>query len=108
MNVTEEMANNAGYDKRFAMTKWSLETTFGECELLFATDTLQFDDYDKYDSEAFDGKAKLKRRAEVFPDDCRRAFDLGIQFKSLSINFVATGDASNCNSKVYLLCLSEG
>jgi hypothetical protein len=82
MNVTEKMANDAGYDKHFAMTKWSLETTFGECELLLATDTLQYDDYDKYESEAFDKEAKIKRRVEVFPDDCKRAFELDARLAS--------------------------
>ena len=82
MNVTEEMANDAGYDKHFAMTKWAMETTFGECELMLCTDTLQYDDYEKYDSEAFDGKEKLKRHKEVFPEDCKRAFELGVRLSS--------------------------
>jgi multimeric flavodoxin WrbA len=82
MNVTKEMADAAGYDRHFAMTRWALETTFGECELMLCTDTLQYDDYAKYDSEAFDEKAKLKRHKEVFPEDCRKAFDLGVRMAS--------------------------
>ena len=82
MNVTEGMANDAGYNKHFAMTKWALETTFGECELMLCTDTQQYDDYDKYDSEAFDAEAKLRRHKEVFPEDCKRAFELGVRLVS--------------------------
>ena len=82
MNVTEDMANEAGYDRHFAMTRWALEMTFGECELMLCTDTLQYDDYSKYDSEAFDGKAKLKRHREIFPEDCRHAFELGVRMVS--------------------------
>lgn len=82
MNVTEEMATNAGYDKHFAMTKWAMETTFGECELMLCTDTLQYDDYDRYDSAAFDGAVKLKRHREVFPQDCKRAFEMGVRLVS--------------------------
>jgi multimeric flavodoxin WrbA len=82
MNITEEMANDSGYDKHFVMTKWALETTFGECEVILCTDTLQYDDYDKYESEAFDGKAKLKRHKEIFPNDCKRVFDLGVRLAS--------------------------
>jgi len=82
MNVTDGMAETAGYNKHFAMTKWALETTFGECELMLCTDTLQYDDYDRYDSEAFDGKAKMKRHKEVFPEDCKRAFELGVRLTS--------------------------
>lgn len=82
MNITEEMANDSGYDKHFAMTKWALETAFGECELMLCTDTLQYDDYEKYESEAFDGKTKLKRHKELFPEDCKRAFELGVRLAS--------------------------
>ena len=50
--------------------------------MMLCTDTMQYDDYDKYDSDAFDEKAKLKRHKEVFPEDCRRAFDLGVRMAS--------------------------
>jgi hypothetical protein len=43
------------------------------------TDTLQFSNYDKYESERFDKEAKAKRHAEVFPQECKRAFELGIR-----------------------------
>ena len=82
MNVSEEIAKTAGYDRHFAMTKMSLEMNFGKCELLLSTDTLQYDDYDKYESDAFDGEAKLKRRNEEFPKECKRAFELGIRLAS--------------------------
>ena len=55
---------------------------FGTCELMLSTDTLQYNDYDKYESEEFDGKAKVKRHAEIFPNDCKRAFELGIRMAS--------------------------
>jgi hypothetical protein len=54
----------------------------GECELLLSTDTLQYSDYDKYESEMWDKEAKLKRHAEVFPEDCKRAFELGVSMAS--------------------------
>ena len=82
MNVSEEMAKTAGYDRHFALTRGSFEMIFGECELLLSTDTLQYNDYDKYESELFEKEAKLKRRSEVFPEDCRRAFELGIRVAS--------------------------
>ena len=47
-----------------------------------AHDTEQHSDYDKYESEEFDGKAKVKRHAEIFPNDCKRAFELGIRMAS--------------------------
>ena len=33
--------------------------------------------YDTFESEIFDRKAKYKRNAKVFPEDCKRAFELG-------------------------------
>ncbi|SFC38269.1 hypothetical protein [Clostridium uliginosum] len=67
-------------------TKWKedlkyneflVERFFGKAESLFVTDTYQFDDYSKYVATAFDASEKLKRRKEVFPQDCKKAFELG-------------------------------
>jgi hypothetical protein len=55
---------------------------FGACEVLLSTDTLQYSDYDKYESARFDKKAKSKRHAEIFPEDCNRAFELGVRMTS--------------------------
>jgi multimeric flavodoxin WrbA len=77
MNVNEEMLEAMGYKRHFALTQMTLDRHFGACELLVSTDTLQFSDYDKYESERFDRVAKAKRHAEVFPEDCKRAFELG-------------------------------
>ena len=40
-------------------------------------DTLQFDDYAKYEAGIFDAGEKAKRHEEVFPADCERAFAMG-------------------------------
>jgi hypothetical protein len=49
----------------------------GDCESLFVFDTMQFADYSIYETSSHDPIAKLKRREEVFPFDCQKAFDLG-------------------------------
>jgi len=36
--------------------------------------------YSKYVADRFDPAEKAKRRAEVFPQDCEKAFDMGIRF----------------------------
>jgi multimeric flavodoxin WrbA len=79
MNVGEEMLEVMGYNRHFALTKMILERHLGACELLVSTDTLQYSDYDKYESERFDKEAKAKRQAEIFPEDCKRAFELGVR-----------------------------
>ena len=82
MNIAEEMLTMLGYDRHFDGTRMVLERHFGACELLVSTDTLQYGDYGKYESERFDGEAKLKRHNEVFPEDCRRSFELGVRMAS--------------------------
>jgi multimeric flavodoxin WrbA len=82
MNVSEELLKMLRYDLHFGVTRRNLGMHFGACELLLSTDTLQYSDYDKYESEMFDKEAKVKRHAEVFPEDCKRAFELGIRMAS--------------------------
>jgi len=79
MNVSEDMIEAMGYNRHFELTRTTFERHFGACKLLLCTDTLQFSNYDKYESERFDKEAKAKRHAEVFPQDCKRAFELGIR-----------------------------
>lgn len=73
MNVPEDMAPRGTVDYGQGV----FERVFGNCELLLATDTYQFEDYSKYLSTCWDAEAKAKRRAEQFPKDCARARELG-------------------------------
>jgi hypothetical protein len=57
-----------------------LGTIFGVSESLLSSDTYQFEDYSKVVATMFDGEAKVKRRTEVFPVDCQKAFDMGVRF----------------------------
>jgi len=82
MNASEEIIEVMGYNRHFGMTKMMLEMHFGACELLLSTDTLQYSNYDKYESDMFDKEAKAKRHTEVFPEDCKRAFELGVRMAS--------------------------
>jgi multimeric flavodoxin WrbA len=82
MNVPEEMLQPMGYDWLFNKTKMMLERHFGPCEVLLSTNTLQYDDYNQFESEMFDKEAKYKRHAEVFPEDCKQAFELGFRMSS--------------------------
>lgn len=82
MNVSEEMIVQMGLERTFEWTRSMFARHFGACELLLSTDTLQYSDYDKFASERFDKEAKLKRHAEVFPQDCKRAFALGVRMAS--------------------------
>lgn len=77
MNVPEEVMTAINQDVAASASQAHMARTFGNCETLLCTDTYQFDDYSKYLSTVFDAQAKAKRREEVFPQDCARAYELG-------------------------------
>ena len=78
MNVTEEMSAEIGYGAMFSSTEASFCRTFGgAAETLCSYDTCQFPDYSKVIMEYMDPIKKAARRKEVFPDDCRKAFEFG-------------------------------
>ena len=77
MGADEQRVKEMGFDSQFRLTEMILGRVFGPSETLLVTDTLQFDDYAKYESSAFDPGAKARRRREVFPEDCKKAFAMG-------------------------------
>ena len=79
MNVKQSMLRDMGYDRTFAGLKMTFSRFFGPAETLLVTDTYQFSDYSHYITTAFDPAAKAKQRQEVFPEDCKKAFELGVR-----------------------------
>lgn len=79
MGVTADMMNEFGYGQRFATTERFLSRTFGSCEMVLSFDTYQFADYAKVVAPRFDPAKKWQRHQEVFPQDCQKAYDLGIR-----------------------------
>jgi multimeric flavodoxin WrbA len=84
MNVTEELCNTFNYGVMFKTTEALLRRTFGEAETLCCFDTYQFPDYSKVVMEYMDPVKKAARRTEEFPEDCRRAFELGCRMVTAS------------------------
>jgi multimeric flavodoxin WrbA len=80
MGVEEEQVNQFGYNYRFTNIERFLARIFGSCQTLLSCDTLQFADYSKVMAPRFDPQKKLKRRKEVFPRDCQKAFEMGAHF----------------------------
>jgi len=80
MNAPEETARERGFDRAIAMTEMVMRMVFGVCESLVSYDTYQFEDYSKIVAPRFDPEKKARRRAEVFPADCQKAFDMGARF----------------------------
>ena len=77
MNVPEERMHLVNQDSSVSASQSTMARIFGSCEVLLCTDTYQFDDYSKYLSTMFDAEAKARRRKDVFPLDCERAYELG-------------------------------
>ena len=80
MGAKDENFDVYGLHKVFELNEGVATRIFGYSESLYSTDTYQFDDYSKYVTDRFDPAEKAKRRAEVFPQDCEKAFEMGIRF----------------------------
>jgi multimeric flavodoxin WrbA len=83
MNVSEQLMKE-NYGPHIAANAGVLKMIFGQAESLFCNETLQFEDYDKVVFSYFDPEERQKRRREVFPQDGRRAFELGARLAKAS------------------------
>lgn len=78
MNVTESFMREMHYPEHLGGMEYFTGRMLTPPAVLYINDTYQFMDYSKYKVECFSKEAKLKRREEVFPEDCRKAFELGM------------------------------
>ena len=79
MNVMEDEMLRDGYRKNMELFELFLENYFQKPLILHAFNTYQFDDYDKYVCEVFSKEEKAAYREKHFPEDCRKAFAMGVQ-----------------------------
>jgi multimeric flavodoxin WrbA len=77
LGAPEERIKEMGYMQQFDFMEMIIKRIFGAAETLVVADTYQFDDYSKYVSTGMDVAAKTRRRQEVFPVDCQKAFEMG-------------------------------
>jgi multimeric flavodoxin WrbA len=77
MNVSEETMNNYQYPVHFGVNQNYLGRIFGQAETLCACETLQFEDYSKFVFDYFDPEERKARHTQLFPENCRKAFELG-------------------------------
>lgn len=80
MGLTEKMMQEFGYVEQFNRHDMILKRIYGASEYMCSFDTYQFDDYSKVLSTRFDPAAKARRREEIFPKDCEKAFEMGARF----------------------------
>jgi len=77
MGVTEDLMKQFSYEKHLSRNELFMRRIFGASESIYSFDTHQFEDYSKFVADRFDPEQKAKRRKEIFPLDCQKAFDLG-------------------------------
>lgn len=79
MNITEERVKES-CGQHLDINEMFLKRIFGATESLLSFDTYQFKDYSKVVADRFDPEKKAKRRKEIFPKDCEKAFEMGVRF----------------------------
>lgn len=79
MGIPEDMLPERGYNYNFVNLAQYLTIVFGSSEMLTSFDAYQFKDYSKVVAPRFDADKKLKRKEEMFPIDCQKAFDMGMR-----------------------------
>ena len=55
----------------------AMKIVLGHCETLCAYNTYQFSDYSRYECGMFDEKVKAEHKEKVFPEDLKKAYELG-------------------------------
>jgi multimeric flavodoxin WrbA len=83
MGVTEAQMQEWGYQQFIDTNQMLFQMVFGASESLCSFDTYQFKDYSKVVADRFDPAKKIRRRQEVFPQDCEQALALGMRFAQI-------------------------
>jgi len=78
-NCAEEFYDKIGYDKMLENYKNTLGGMVGPTKVMVSGNTLQVNDYGKYNWTMFDPEAKKARRETVFPKEMEKAFSLGAE-----------------------------
>ncbi len=89
MNVPEAMLEQVGLTAKFQSNEMMMKAYFGHSAYMTCTETLQANDYGKYHLAGFDEAQRKERREKVFPEDCRKAYELGKSLANAPLN-VAT------------------
>ena len=79
MNMPQELHESYKYNELFDKYENLMKEFFNDCTTLYATQTLQVKDYDKYNMDLMDSKTIYKRHEEVFPEVCKKAYELGVK-----------------------------
>lgn len=78
MNVPSAVMTEMQYPEQLKSMEFFIGKAFSAPSVLYVNDTYQFSDYSKYKVECFSEKDKARHRAEQFPVDCHKAYELGL------------------------------
>ena len=78
-NCSEDIYSKIGYDNMLENYKKSLSGMVGPTKVMVCGDTLQVQDYSKYNWTMFNPDAKKVRHDEVFPNERQKAFSFGAE-----------------------------
>jgi len=70
------------FDQHIQFNQMMFSILFGSVETLVSTDTFHVKDYSKIVADALEALVdrKLKHQQDVFPEDCKKAFEMGARF----------------------------
>lgn len=78
-NCPEEYYTPNGYGKMVEEYQNSLSSFIGPTKVVICGDTLQVNDYDRYNWTMFDQEAKKERHETIFPEERQKVFRLGAE-----------------------------
>lgn len=78
-NCSEDFYSQIGYDKMLENYQNTLNGMVGKTKVMICGDTLQVNDYNKYNWTMFNPEEKISRHEKVFPEDLKKAFALGAE-----------------------------
>ncbi|MBR3841146.1 MAG: flavodoxin family protein [Erysipelotrichales bacterium] len=78
-NCSEEYYSQIGYDKMLENYRSTLNRMVGPTKIMICGDTLQVDDYSKYNWTMFNPDSKKERHEKEFPSELEKAYSLGAE-----------------------------
>jgi multimeric flavodoxin WrbA len=84
MNAPQEAMKPSGQEEHVTRNEGLLQMLFGASESLCSFETYQFEDYSAVVSDLFDVEQRARRREQVFPQDCEKAFEMGARLAAVN------------------------
>jgi multimeric flavodoxin WrbA len=78
-NCPEAMYDKVGYTAKFNEYEQMFSNFIGPAKTVYASETMQVKDYEKYAWSQFDVTDRRKLREDVFPQDLKKAFDMAAE-----------------------------